>query len=157
MTNEPSDICAEVNARLAECMTRILANGGDEPMASDAAQDEFLELVICGNKLPAVANFLHEFYDSGAPVISCRIDSLVTEGAVSEVFCYDFAEPLKKALFACRAGYFVNRDGQWLNGHGESFESSKTNSVYLPRRDASRGPRTQTRRINLVGLKRRPG
>ena len=32
-----------------------------------------------------------------------------------------------------------------------------TNSVYLPRRDASRGPRTQTRRINLVGLKRRPG
>ena len=32
-----------------------------------------------------------------------------------------------------------------------------TNSVYLPRRDASRGPQTQTRRINLVGLKRRPG
>ena len=31
-----------------------------------------------------------------------------------------------------------------------------TNSVYPPRRDASQGARTQTRRINLVGLKRRP-
>ena len=31
-----------------------------------------------------------------------------------------------------------------------------TNSVYPPRRDTSQGERTQTRRINLVGLKRRP-
>ena len=31
-----------------------------------------------------------------------------------------------------------------------------TNSVYPPRRDASQGARTQTRRINLVGLNRRP-
>ena len=31
-----------------------------------------------------------------------------------------------------------------------------TNSVCPPRRDASRSQRTQTRRINLVGLKRRP-
>ena len=30
-----------------------------------------------------------------------------------------------------------------------------TNSVYLPRRDASQGASTQTRRINLVGLNRR--
>ena len=29
-----------------------------------------------------------------------------------------------------------------------------TNSVYPPRRDASQGASTQTRRINLVGLKR---
>ena len=33
---------------------------------------------------------------------------------------------------------------------------SSTNSVYPPRRDASQGASTQTRRINLVGLNRRP-
>ena len=35
-------------------------------------------------------------------------------------------------------------------------ESNLTNSVYLPRRNASKGTRTQRRQINLVGLKRHP-
>ena len=131
MTNEPDDVFAKVRNKLAASMARIAADPGP-PMASDKAQDEFLELVIYGNEVPAVADFLHKFYDSGTPVISCRFDVLVAGGAVGEVFRYDFAEPLKKALFACRAGYFVNRDGQWLNSHGESFEMANVEAKRRP-------------------------
>ena len=120
--SEADEIRTKVNTNLAASMLRIAAADDGPPMASDAAQDEFLELVIYGNEVPAVADFLRQFYDSGKAVIHCRWDSLMTEGAVSKVLRYDFDERLKEALLACRAGYFVYRDGQWLNGHGESFE-----------------------------------
>jgi len=115
-----STVSVEVSAELAECLARTNA-AGKTPIARGSAQDEFLERVICGNKVPAVANFLHQFYDPGAAVIRCRIDVLVTNGAMSKVLRYDFTESLKKALLACRAGYFVNRDGKWLDGHGNTF------------------------------------
>jgi hypothetical protein len=114
------DVIAEVNKELAESMSRISA-AGEQPHQADQAHDEFLELVIYGNKVPAVANFLHEFYNSGSGVIKVCIDPLMTSGAVGKVFRYDLAESLKKALLTYRAGYFVNRNGEWLNGHGESF------------------------------------
>ena len=122
MTNEADAIRTKVNRKLTASMARILAADDGPPRAGDKALDEFLELVIYGNEVPAVANFLHEFYNSGSGVIRLTPNVLVAEGTVGEVFRHDFDESLKKCLLACRAGYFVYRDGQWLNGHDESFE-----------------------------------
>ena len=132
MTNESDEIRTKVNTNLAASMTRIAAFSnrvkhlsaafGYDPILHRTAHEELRELVIYGDKFPDVANFLHPFADKITAIICCRSDSLVTGGAVGEVFRYDIPESLKKALLACRAGYFVYRDGQWLNGHGESFE-----------------------------------
>jgi len=116
-------IVTEVNIELAESMARINA-AGEPTRQGDSAHDSFLELVIYGNKVAAVADFLHKFYDSGSGVIRVSLDPLVTERAMREVFRYDLAESMKEALFACRAGYFVNRDGQWLNHRGDLFVMS---------------------------------
>jgi len=113
-----TNIVAAVNAELAKSMAKFV---DESPMDSDKAQDEFLELVIYGNKVAEVADFLHKFYDSKTPVISCCLDPVMAERTMRKVFRYDFNERLKEALLACRAGYFVYRDGQWLNGHGDSF------------------------------------
>jgi len=56
LSSDELDIIAEVNAELEESMARIRAAG--EPVRQgDKAHDDFLELVIYGNKVPAVANF----------------------------------------------------------------------------------------------------
>lgn len=94
---------------------------GEPQHQGDKAHDEFLELVIYGNKVPAVANFLHEFYNASSGVIKVCVDPLMTSRAMREVFRYNLRESLKKTLLACRADYWVCRDGEWLNGHGDAF------------------------------------
>jgi hypothetical protein len=99
-------IAGRVNAELAESMVRIQAAG--EPLRQgNQAHDKFLEFVIYGNKVPAVADLLHRFYDSGTGVINVRLDPLMTKRAMREVFRYDLNELLKKVLLACRAGDLV--------------------------------------------------
>lgn len=114
---EADAICAKVNKKTEASRARILAADDGPPRPGDKVRDEFLELVIYRNEIPAVANFLHEFYNSGSGVIGLAPNVFVAEGTASEVFRHDSGERLKKCLLASRAVYFVYRDGQWLNGH----------------------------------------
>lgn len=112
-------IITEVSAELATSLAKL---AGDKPMASDKAQDEFLELVIYGNKVPAVAKFLHQFFNSGAAVIHCALDPLWTESAMKKVFCYHLDKRVERVLAACRTGDFVSWNGQGVECHKSSIE-----------------------------------
>ena len=114
-------VVSAVNDELAESMARIKA-AGEPPRQGDQAHDDFLELIIYGNKVPAVADFLHQFFRSGAGVISVRIDPLVTDGAMSKVFRYDLEERLQKLLTAYRAGNFID----WNISPVEHIRTSRT-------------------------------
>ena len=113
------DIVTEVNTELAESIAQMHA-AGEPTRQGDTAHDEFLELVICGNKVPAVADFLHQVFRFGAGVIDVRVDPHMTSRAMREVFRYDLEGSLQKLLAACRAGNFVAWIMALVEIHGDT-------------------------------------
>ena len=93
---------------------------GEPPRQGEKARDDFLELIIYGDKVPAVADFLHQFFRSGAGVIKIRLDPLMTSRTMREVFRYDLEESLQKPLAAYRAGNFVDWNVALVKSHEEA-------------------------------------
>ncbi|NTW50529.1 MAG: hypothetical protein HGB19_12525 [Chlorobiales bacterium] len=84
----------------------------DDPMPSDVAQRELLELIIYAKKVRPVARVLQKFLNLGAPILLSDIDHVATETAGKLVMNYYIEETMKRLLLTCRAGKFVNGELQ---------------------------------------------
>jgi hypothetical protein len=113
------NIVAKVSSKLAESMVPT-GDSREPPRQSDKARDDFLELIIYGNKAPAVADFFHQFFRAGAGVITFRIDPLMTNQAIREFFRYNLEESLQKLLAAFRARNWVNWNVALVKSHEEA-------------------------------------
>ena len=109
------DIAAKVNAEMAKRLINL------SPMPSDQAQDEFLELLIYADMVPAVAKALQQFFNLGLPVIVSTVDTQATELAGQLIVRYDLHETVKGLLLAARASDFVHGDLQGINRHSVSL------------------------------------
>lgn len=98
------EIIERVNAKLANLPVY------EDPMPSDIPQRELLELVIYANELPSVAKSLNDFLKIGAPIMICDVDEVATAATGKTIFSYHIEDTMKRLLFACRAGNFINRD-----------------------------------------------
>jgi hypothetical protein len=101
----------------------------NEPLPSDIAQRELLELVIYAGEVPAVAKALQKFLNLGAPIMICDVDDVMTAGAGKTVFRYHIEETMKRLLLAYRAGDFIDGELQEVNWHSGSGEMTNVNST----------------------------
>lgn len=99
------DLASEINTELAKYTSQIYAKGGPE-LPVDDAQEKLMELVIYGNKVPAVAEFLQQLFQSGAPVICGSVDPDGPDLSRKRNFRFHLDERVERVLHACRTGDF---------------------------------------------------
>jgi hypothetical protein len=99
------DLVSEINTELARYTSQIYAKGG-QVLPVDEAQEKLMELVIYGNKVPAVAQFLQQLFQSGATVICGTVDPDGHDPSRKRNFRFHLDERVERVLHACRAGDF---------------------------------------------------
>lgn len=101
------DLVSEISTELAKYTSQIYAKGG-QVLPVDEAQEKLMELVIYGNKVPAVAEFLQQLFQNGAPVICGTVDPDGPDLSRKRNFRFHLDERVERVLHACRAGDFTS-------------------------------------------------
>lgn len=111
------NLVSEISKELAKFTAQIYARGGPV-LPVDEAQEKLVELVLYGNKVPAVAEFLQQLYQSGATVLCGTVDSDGANLLTKRHIRVHLDAQVEQVLHACRSGDFCSWRRQPIGQHG---------------------------------------